>query len=92
MSNINDNFLGKHVTIQKPQGAGSEYFSYKKMHSIVLMAIADSRYRFVMVDIGQFGSQSDGGIWEQSHFNRRLQTGRLLQNIFVDKFYLLFTW
>ena len=63
---------GKHIIIQKPKGAGSEYFNYKKNHSINLMAIADSRYRFIMVDIGQYGSESDGGIWENSNFNRRL--------------------
>jgi hypothetical protein len=39
------------------------------------MAIADSRYRFLMVDIGQYGSESDGGVWENSLFNKRIQDG-----------------
>lgn len=69
---------GKHVAIQKPQGAGSEYFAYKKIHSLNLMAIADSRYRFIMVDIGQCGSESDGGVWANCQFNESLATGELL--------------
>lgn len=67
---------GKHVMVQKPRGAGSEYFSYKKVHSINLMAIADSRYRFIMVDVGQYGSESDGGVWEQCSFNQKIYSGK----------------
>lgn len=68
--------LGKHVVIQKPQGAGSEYFAYKKLHSLNLMAVSDSRYRFIMVDIGQRGSESDGGVWGNCQFHESLQTGK----------------
>lgn len=67
---------GKHVVLQKPRGAGSQYYCYKGVHSINLMAIADSRYRFIMVDIGQYGSESDGGVWENSTFNQQLHDGR----------------
>lgn len=69
------NIIGKHIVIQKPHGAGSEFFNYKSTHSINLMAIADSRYRFIVVDIGQFGSEADGGIWENSKFHRQIQDG-----------------
>lgn len=72
-------FTGKHVAIQKPKGAGSEYFAYKKIHSINLMAICDSRYRFIMVDIGQCGSESDGGVWNNCHFNDSLHSGEFHQ-------------
>ena len=43
---------GKHVTIQCPGRGGSLYFKYKKFHSIVLLAVVNARYEFLIVDMG----------------------------------------
>ena len=58
---------GKHIVIQAPYNAGSGYFIYKKTHSVVLLAICNANYEFILVDIGDSGRQNDGSAYANSH-------------------------
>ncbi|KAH8009046.1 hypothetical protein HPB51_009586 [Rhipicephalus microplus] len=45
--------------------------------SIVLMAVVDSDCKYVLVDVGAEGRQSDGGIFKEPSFGRDLSKGHL---------------
>ncbi|CAH1986674.1 unnamed protein product [Acanthoscelides obtectus] len=68
---------GKHVRILCPDGSGSMFYNYKKYFSVVLQAVADANYKFITIDIGGFGKQSDGGTFKASELYQRLSTGQM---------------
>nr|CAI5839359.1 unnamed protein product [Callosobruchus analis] len=68
---------GKHIDIVPPSENGSYYYNYKKKHSMVLMAIVDAKYRFLLADFGRNGRISDGGVLQNTKFLEKLQNKTL---------------
>ncbi|XP_039968228.1 uncharacterized protein LOC120780012 [Bactrocera tryoni] len=69
--------LEKHINISRLPNSGSFYSNYKKTFSIVLLAIVDSNSNFLMVDVGANGRISDGGVFRNSKFFKKLESGSL---------------
>ncbi|XP_062331214.1 uncharacterized protein LOC134031547 [Osmerus eperlanus] len=68
---------GKHIVIQAPPNSGSQFHNYNATFSVVLLALVDADYRFLAVDVGGFGSNSNGGIFANSQLGKALQAGDL---------------
>ena len=67
---------GKHVVIQAPANSGSLYYNYKCTFSLVLMALVDAEVRFIAIDVGSYGCNSDGGIFSNSAMGRAVQSNK----------------
>jgi len=68
---------GKLVNFEAPVNSGSVYFNYKKTFSVILLALVDANYNFIMIDVGSFGRSSDGGIFSHSTLGKRMENGSL---------------
>lgn len=69
---------GKHIRIKCPKKSGTMFYNYKQYFSIVLQAVADANYKFLCVDVGGYGKQSDGGTFISSTLRQQLETGFFL--------------
>ena len=68
---------GKHIVMQAPFRSGSYFINYKKTFSIVFMGGCNANYEFILVDIGDTGRNSDGGVLANSDIGWALETNSL---------------
>ncbi|XP_058618261.1 uncharacterized protein LOC131531494 isoform X1 [Onychostoma macrolepis] len=68
---------GKHIIIKAPPLSGSQFFNYKNTFSIVLLALVDADYRFRVIQVGDFGRSSDGGVYARSDLGRGMENNTL---------------
>ena len=68
---------GKHKHTKKPKKSGSEYFNYKGYFSLALLALVDTEYKFLWVNVGASGSSSDAQIFNRSKPRRIIKKGTL---------------
>jgi len=54
---------GKHIRLKRASNSGNMYYNCTRYYSVVLRGLADARYRFIAIDAGAYGKQSDGGIF-----------------------------
>lgn len=57
--------------------SGSFLYNYKNYFSIQLSSICDAGYRFIYLDIGDFGENNDSSIYNNSLFYKKLNPGSL---------------
>jgi len=50
---------GKHIRIVPPAHTGTLYRNYTNFYSVVLMALVNSNYEFIYIDVGKQGRLSD---------------------------------
>lgn len=68
---------GKHIRCINPKNSGTMFFNYKKYFSILLMAVVDSEYCFVSIDVGAYGRESDSTVFKDCPFGKKLYSNQL---------------
>lgn len=64
---------GKHIRIKCPAKSGSLYYNYKQFYSLALQGVADAKCKFLAIDVGAMGRQSDGGVFNNSDLFKCLE-------------------
>ena len=75
--NCLDAIDGKHVNLKAPPKSSTLFHNYKGFFSIVLMALVDADYKFINIDVGDYGSNSDTAIFRSCNFGKAFMYGQL---------------
>ncbi|XP_031342315.1 uncharacterized protein LOC116170224 [Photinus pyralis] len=77
MPNCVGSIDGKHCRIKCPPNAGSQFYNYKHFHSVVLMAVADAKSNFILIDVGAYGRDNDSTVFSESTMGRAFKANAL---------------
>ena len=70
--------MGKHIRVMKPEHGGSVFCNYEDFFSpVLIMAVADTNYRFLYADIGSYGKDRDSTICRRCTLWTSIQTNML---------------
>ena len=68
---------GKHIRLQCPANSGSCFINYKSFFSIVLQAVVDANGMFMAIDVGDYGRNSDAGVFANSEFGKAFNSEKI---------------
>ena len=68
---------GKHIAIRCPPRSGSIFYNNKGLFPILLMALVDGNYQFLLVDVGPNAAGSDGGVFDRTDLREALENGTI---------------
>lgn len=57
---------------QHPKRSGSMFLNYKHYFSIVLMAVIDTNYNYIFIDVGAYGKECDSNVFKETAFWKSL--------------------
>ncbi|KAJ8896206.1 hypothetical protein PR048_001549 [Dryococelus australis] len=57
---------GKYVVLQAPVHSESDFYNYEFNFGIVLLALVDDKYNYLLTDVGFQGRLSDGGVFKNA--------------------------
>ena len=63
--------------MKKPKKSGIDYCNHKGFFSLVLLALDDTEYRFLLIDCGSSGSCSDAQIFNRSNLREKIEDSSL---------------
>jgi hypothetical protein len=69
--------LTENIRITKPNDSGSQFFNYKNFFSMALMAVADSDYSFISIEVEAYSLSSDSNVFKNSTFGKLLERNQL---------------
>ena len=58
---------GTHIAIEPPMKAATDYYNYKKFHSIIMLATVNSHMKFTYINIGAPGRCNDASVFNRSN-------------------------
>lgn len=63
----------ENIFVQKPFHTHAAYIMIIRIFSIVLQGVVGPDYRFIVIEIGAYGKESDGRLFSNSNLSRIIQ-------------------